>query len=259
MVAPLIARAAAQAAKGAAKKQVAKGAAKANAAKSVAKKAARVKNNPAEVAARSKYRKRIKRRISNLEKQTKSGLLSPIEKSRADYMVDYLQKRLQGSYANKLGKYADALDELRNLSENVMSGDSVTRNARMDRAILNSPIGSRIYGGLEKIWNVEGVNTKNPAEINRAIMQYFGVDSMNKVMRIVEIEIPNVYEPAENEQIVYDEVKESIAKWAKDYAGIPVELAAKWAKELENVTIYDEKHDKIYYPDGTSDYGYGMI
>lgn len=219
MVAPLIARVAAQAAKGAAKKQVAKGAAKANAAKNVAKKAARVKNNPAEVAARSKYRKRIKRRISKLEDELGEGITGAVRK-RAQYEIDYLQKRLQGSYANKLGQYADTLDTLRQVSENVMQGDPITRNERLTRNILNSPVGSRIYGGLESIWNIEGVDASSGAAIEKAIMDKFGVGSMSEVVDILQDKVPDLFDPAENEQMKYDEVKEQIAYYVRNELGI---------------------------------------
>ena len=219
MVAPLIARVAAQAAKGAAKKQVAKGAAKANAAKNVAKKAARVKNNPADVAARSKYRKRIKRRISKLESELGEGITGAVRK-RAEYEIEYLQKRLAGSYANKLGQYADTLDTLRQVSENVMQGDPLTRNERLTRNILNSPVGSRIYGGLESVWNVAGVDTSSGAAIEKAIMDKFGVTSMSEVVDILQGKVPDLFEPGENEQMKYDEVKEQIAYYVRNELGI---------------------------------------
>ena len=219
MVAPLIARVAAQAAKGAAKKQVAKGAAKANAAKNVAKKAARIKNNPSEVAARSKFRKRVKRRISELENELDAGV-GGVARKRVQYEKDYLEKRLAGSYADKLGKYADTIESLQHLSENVMVGDPATRNERLTRNILSSPVGSRIYGGLEKIWNVEGVDTKSGAAIDKAIMDKFGVSSMSEVVDKLQDEVSTLFDPAKNEQIKYDEVKEQIAYYVRNNLGI---------------------------------------
>lgn len=71
------------------------------------------------------------------------------------------------------------------------------------RAILNSPIGSRIYGGLVDIWaqptfrDGELVYKKGRDEINRAIMEYFGVDSMMDVIELLEKET-NLYADPES-------------------------------------------------------------
>lgn len=71
------------------------------------------------------------------------------------------------------------------------------------RAILNSPIGSRIYGGLVDVWaqptfkDGELVYRKGREEINRAIMDYFGVDSMMDVIELLEKET-NLYADPES-------------------------------------------------------------
>ena len=60
--------------------------------------------------------------------------------------------------------------------------DSEVRREREARAILNSKIGHRIYGGTVSIW-------KGREDIDAAIMEHFGVDSMADVIDMLEQEI----------------------------------------------------------------------
>lgn len=85
------------------------------------------------------------------------------------------------------------------------------------RAILNSPIGSRIYGGLVDVWakptfeNGELVYRKGREEINRAIMDYFGADSMMDVIELLEKETNLYADPESMEK--YDAVTLAIMKY----------------------------------------------
>lgn len=85
------------------------------------------------------------------------------------------------------------------------------------RAILNSPIGSRIYAGTVDIWTQpkydpetgELVNRKTQDDIDQAIMDYFGADNMMDVIEILEKETDLYADPESMER--YDAVSLTIA------------------------------------------------
>lgn len=85
------------------------------------------------------------------------------------------------------------------------------------RAILNSPMGSRIYAGTVDIWaqptydpeTGEFVNRKTQDDIDQAIMDYFGVESMMDVIEILERETDIYADPESMER--YDAVSLTIA------------------------------------------------
>lgn len=72
------------------------------------------------------------------------------------------------------------------------------------RAILNSPIGSRIYAGLVDVWAkpaIEGgavVNKRTQDDIDALIMDYYGVDSMMDVIEMLERQNPDLYTDPES-------------------------------------------------------------
>ena len=84
-------------------------------------------------------------------------------------------------------------------------------------SILSTPIGSRIYAGLVDIWgkpqfeNGEYIYKRSRGDIDRAIMEYFGVDSMMDVLEKLEAEGINIYaDPRSMEK--YDEITLAIAE-----------------------------------------------
>ena len=79
--------------------------------------------------------------------------------------------------------------------------DSDVQREQEAKAILNSPIGSRIYGALSNVW-------KDSDDINQAIMDYFGVDSMMDVIEKIESQI-NIYSDPESLER-YDEIRSLI-------------------------------------------------
>lgn len=83
------------------------------------------------------------------------------------------------------------------------------------QAILNGPIGSRIYAGLVDVWSKprfnefgELVNTRTQENINQAIMDYFGVSSMMDVIEILEKQVDLYADPKSVEK--YDTVSLTI-------------------------------------------------
>lgn len=84
------------------------------------------------------------------------------------------------------------------------------------RAILNSPIGSRIYAGLVDVWAkpaIEGgavVNKRTQDDIDALIMDYYGVDSMMDVIEMLERQNPDLYTDPESLER-YHSISTSIA------------------------------------------------
>lgn len=75
---------------------------------------------------------------------------------------------------------------------------------RMARAILDSSVGSRIYGGLVDVWaqptykNGELVYRRSAEDIDQLIMQHYGVDSMMDVIELLEKEGRDLYADPES-------------------------------------------------------------
>jgi hypothetical protein len=84
------------------------------------------------------------------------------------------------------------------------------------RAILNSPIGSRIYAGLVDVWAqpaIEGgeiINKRKQEDIDALIMEHYGVNNMMDVIEILEQQNPNLYADPESLER-YHETSISIA------------------------------------------------
>ena len=68
--------------------------------------------------------------------------------------------------------------------------------------ILNSSVGSRVYGALTDVW-------KDAEDINAAIMDYFGVDSMADVLDAIEQAGIDIYADPESTE-KYDEVRTAL-------------------------------------------------
>lgn len=108
-------------------------------------------------------------------------------------------------------------------SKTWVSGKKMTREQRREwrrskeaQAILNGPIGSRIYAGLVDVWaqptfeDGELVNRQNVEDINQAIMDYYGVDNMMDVISILEKQMDIYADPKSLER--YDAVSLQIAQ-----------------------------------------------
>ena len=115
------------------------------------------------------------------------------------------------------------IENLMEESKTLVQEKRLTREQRVEfrreqeaRAILNSPIGSRIYAGLVDIWaqptmrGGEIVNRKSTEDINQAIMDYYGVDSMMDVIDMLEKQIDLYADPESLER--YDAVSLTIAQ-----------------------------------------------
>lgn len=92
---------------------------------------------------------------------------------------------------------------------------SIETREEAANAILNSPIGSRIYAGLVDVWakpTIEDGEIKmrrTREDINNAIMEHFGVSSMMDVIEMLEEKVDLYADPQSIER--YDTVSLTIA------------------------------------------------
>lgn len=86
------------------------------------------------------------------------------------------------------------------------------------RAILNSPVGSRIYAGTVDIWatpkfeNGELKMRKSQEDINASIMDYYGVSSMMDVIELLQSQLGDALFADHESVEKYDLVSLSITK-----------------------------------------------
>lgn len=146
--------------------------------------------------ARRRYTRSAQRYMKMAEGET--GILSErykelargeLKKALGTYEKEPTSKPVK-DLMNRLGvgkQSAKGMDKERLVRESKRSlassmKDSEVRREREARAILNSKIGHRIYGGTVSIW-------KGREDIDAAIMEHFGVDSMADVIDLLEQEI----------------------------------------------------------------------
>lgn len=214
MVAPLIAAAARAAAKGAAK-----------AAKTAARKSTKA-GSKAGVRGRGdelyNARKRFTRQAERYAKKARSESGTLADKYRTLAKIELNNALNTYSSAPKSKKVVDLMQELNVSREDYNPPSDVRREYLTERsiksledsrrtpearrefeakALLNSNIGKRIYGGLSSIW-------RGADDINNAIMKHFGVDSMADVIDVIEAQINLFSDPDALER--YDEIKAAI-------------------------------------------------
>ena len=146
--------------------------------------------------ARRRYTRSAQRYMEKAESET--GVLSErykelargeLKKAIGTYEKEPTSKPVK-DLMNRLGvgkQSAKGMDKEKLVRESKSSlesslKDSEIRREREARAILNSKIGHRIYGGTVSIW-------KGREDIDAAIMEHFGVDSMADVIDLLEQEI----------------------------------------------------------------------
>lgn len=84
-------------------------------------------------------------------------------------------------------------------SKSALVGSQSMARDDMAREILKTGnIGSRFYGGLVQIWDTSPENRLHP---NKAILEFFGVDSLMDVLEMLEAQGINLYSPDTNDQV----------------------------------------------------------
>lgn len=236
MVAPLIAAAARAAAKGALRKKAAGKAAKAGKTASRAKKAGDASYN-----ARRRYYRAAERnlkkseqtsgaesaRYRELARQDFENALDtydptntqkynkPMQRLANEFGVDLESRRsgLSSVDTRKIEKQRTRQKRAISESENVLESnlsDEIYRSEREARAIFNSPIGSRILGGLVDVWRDKAVDESGKVDKSKiipAILDYFNVDNLSSVIEKLEGMLGELLYKNPDRESIYESVK----------------------------------------------------
>lgn len=147
-------------------------------------------------------------RKANIKRKSDFGrLVSEFKIDLAEFLTDEEPTERQAQRRETLLRESEKVTGKTNIE---------SRREAEARAILNSPIGSRIYAGLVDVWAkpaIEGgavVNKRTQDDIDALIMDYYGVDSMMDVIEMLERKNPDLYTDPESLER-YHSISTSIA------------------------------------------------
>lgn len=147
-------------------------------------------------------------RKANIKRKSDFGrLVSEFKIDLAEFLTDEEPTERQAQRRETLLRESEKVTGKTNIE---------SRREAEARAILNSPIGSRIYAGLVDVWAkpaIEGgavVNKRTQDDIDSLIMDYYGVDSMMDVIEMLERQNPDLYTDPESLER-YHSISTSIA------------------------------------------------
>lgn len=99
----------------------------------------------------------------------------------------------------KSGGISNSVRRLVNQSLSALVGKEQKTRDQMARDILSTGnVGSRFYGGLVQIWDETEESRQHP---NRAILEFFGADSIMDVLEELEAQGIDLYTPDENDDV----------------------------------------------------------
>lgn len=99
----------------------------------------------------------------------------------------------------KSGGIGRSVERLVDQSLNALVGSKPETRDQMARDILSTGnVGSRFYGGLVQIWDGTEESRKHP---NRAILEFFGAESIMDVLEELEAQGIDLYTPDENDDV----------------------------------------------------------
>lgn len=99
----------------------------------------------------------------------------------------------------KSGGIGDGVRRLVNQSLSALVGKGQKTRDQMARDILSTGnVGSRFYGGLVQIWDETEESRQHP---NRAILEFFGADSIMDVLEELEAQGIDLYTPDLNDDV----------------------------------------------------------
>lgn len=97
----------------------------------------------------------------------------------------------------KSGGIGEGIRRLVNQSLSALVGKEQKTRDQMARDILSTGnVGSRFYGGLVQVWDETEESRQHP---NRAILEFFGADSIMDVLEELEAQGIDLYTPDEND------------------------------------------------------------
>lgn len=99
----------------------------------------------------------------------------------------------------KSGGIGGNVERLVNQSLNALVGNREKTRDQMARDILSTGnVGSRFYGGLVQVWDETEESRRHP---NRAILEFFGAESIMDVLEKLEAQGIDLYTPDENDDV----------------------------------------------------------
>ena len=99
----------------------------------------------------------------------------------------------------KSGGIGGSVERLVNQSLNALVGNREKTRDEMARDILSTGnVGSRFYGGLVQVWDGTEESRKHP---NRAILEFFGAESIMDVLEELEAQGIDLYTPDVNDDV----------------------------------------------------------
>lgn len=99
----------------------------------------------------------------------------------------------------KSGGIGRSVERLVSQSLNALAGSKPETRDQMARDILSTGnVGSRFYGGLVQIWDGTEESRRHP---NRAILEFFGAESIMDVLEELEAQGIDLYTPDENDDV----------------------------------------------------------
>ena len=99
----------------------------------------------------------------------------------------------------KSGGIGGNVERLVNQSLNALVGNREKTRDQMARDILSTGnVGSRFYGGLVQVWDETEESRRHP---NRAILEFFGAESIMDVLEELEAQGIDLYTPDENDDV----------------------------------------------------------
>lgn len=100
---------------------------------------------------------------------------------------------------HKSGGIGRSVERLVNQSLNALVGSKPETRDQMARDILSTGnVGSRFYGGLVQVWDETEESRRHP---NRAILEFFGAESIMDVLEKLEAQGIDLYTPDENDDV----------------------------------------------------------
>ena len=99
----------------------------------------------------------------------------------------------------KSGGIGRGVERLVDQSLNALAGSKPETRDQMARDILSTGnVGSRFYGGLVQVWDGTEESRRHP---NRAILEFFGAESIMDVLEELEAQGIDLYTPDENDDV----------------------------------------------------------
>lgn len=100
---------------------------------------------------------------------------------------------------HKSGGIGGNVERLVNKSLGALVGNGEKTRDQMARDILSTGnVGSRFYGGLVQVWDGTEESRWHP---NRAILEFFGAESIMDVLEMLEAQGIDLYTPDENDDV----------------------------------------------------------